>query len=51
MKELGGETGVLVAWTSPRRVGELKQGSNPHIKAVVWVREEAFKAESQAADL
>ena len=51
MKELGGETGVLVAWTSPRRVGELKQGSNPHSRAIAWVRGEIFKAESETADL
>ena len=32
-------------------MGELKQGSNPHIGAIVWVRGETFKAESEAADL
>jgi len=37
MKERGGKTGVLL-------LGELKQGSNPHIGAVVWVRGETFKA-------
>ena len=30
---------------------ELKQGSNPHIWAVVCVREETFKAGSETADL
>ena len=32
-------------------MGELKQGSNPHIGAIVWVRGETFKAESEAAYL
>ena len=32
-------------------MGELKQGSSPHIRAIVWVRGETFKAESEAADL
>jgi len=32
-------------------VGKLKQGSNPHLGAIVWVRGERFKAESEAADL
>ena len=30
---------------------ELKQGSNPHIGAIVWVRRETFEAESETADL
>ena len=30
---------------------ELKQGSNPHIGAIVWVRAETFEAESETADL
>ena len=34
-KELGGKTGVLVGLHLPLRVGELKQGSNPHIRAIV----------------
>ena len=38
-------------WTCPQRVGELKQGSYPHIWAIVWVRGETFKAESETADL
>ena len=32
-------------------MGELKQGSNPHIGAIVRVRGETFKAESETADL
>ena len=32
-------------------MGELKQGSDPHIGAIVWVRGETFRAESEAADL
>ena len=50
-KKLGGETGVLLGWTCAWRVGELKQESNPHIGATVWVRGETFKAESETADL
>ena len=42
MKELEGKAGVLVPCTW---VGELKQGSDPHIRAIVWVRGEMFKAE------
>ena len=30
---------------------ELKNGSDPHIGATVWVRGEIFKADSEAADL
>ena len=32
-------------------MGELKQGSDPYIGAIVWVRGETFKAESEIADL
>ena len=32
-------------------MGELKQGSNLHIGATVWVRGETFKAKSETADL
>ena len=35
MKELGGKTGVLVGLDLPSLGGELKQGSNPHIRATV----------------
>ena len=30
---------------------ELKQASDPHIRVIVWVRGETFKAESETADL
>ena len=33
------------------RLGDLKQGPNPHIRTIVWVRGEIFKAESETADL
>ena len=32
-------------------MGDLKQGSDPHMGAIVWVRGETFKAESEMADL
>ena len=32
-------------------MGALKQGSNSHTGAIVWVRGETFKAESETADL
>ena len=32
-------------------MGELNQGSNPHIRAIVWIRGETFKAESETADV
>ena len=32
-------------------MGELKQGSNPHIREIVLDRKEIFKAESETADL
>ena len=51
MKELQGKTGVLVGLDLPLLVGELKQGSDPHMGAIVWVRGESFKAESETADL
>ena len=47
MQELGGKTGLDL----PSAVGELKQGSEPRIGAIVWVRGETFKAESETADL
>jgi len=31
-------------------MGELKQGSYPHIRAIVWVRGETFKGETETAD-
>ena len=51
MKELGGKQECLVGLDLPRRVGQLKQGSNPHIVATRRVRGETFEAESEAADL
>jgi hypothetical protein len=42
---------VLVGLDLPSAAGELKQGSNPHIRAIEWVRGETFKAESETADL
>ena len=32
-------------------MGEIKQESDPHIRTIVWVRREIFKAESEAVDL
>ena len=32
-------------------MGELKLGSNPHIRTIVWFRGETFTAESETADL
>ena len=32
-------------------MGQLKQGSDPHSRAIVSVRGETFKAESETADL
>ena len=43
--------GILVGLDLPSAVGKLKQGSEPHIGAIVWVRGEPFKAESETADL
>ena len=37
--------------TCTQWVGELKQASNPSIRAVVGVRRETLKAESETADL
>ena len=51
MKELRGNTGVLEGLDLLWWVGDLKQGSDPHIRAIVWVRGETFKAESETADL
>ena len=44
MKEHGGKTGGLVGL-------DQKQGSDPHSRAIVWVRGETLKAESETADL
>ena len=42
---------MLVGLDLPEAVGELKQGSNPHIRAAVSVRGETLKAESETTDL
>ena len=49
MKELGGKTGVLVGLDL--QMEELKQASDPHIRAIVRVRGETFKVESETAGL
>ena len=38
-------------WTCPWWGGVLKQGSDPHLGTIVWVRGETFKAMSETADL
>ena len=42
---------MLVVLTCPQQVGGLKQGSHPHTGAIVWVRGETFKAESETPAL
>ena len=51
MKELG-EKNRSVSRTGPTLGGwgELKQGSDPHIRATVLVRGGTFKAKSETAD-
>ena len=51
MNEVGAKEESKYDWTCPWQVGELKQGSDPHIRAIVWDRGETFEAESEAADL
>ena len=51
MKELGEKTGVLVGLDLPLVGGELMQEFDPYIRAIVWVRGETFKAESETTDL
>ena len=51
MKDLGGKTGVLVGPDLPLAGWEMKQGSDPHIRAIGQVRGETLKAEREAADL
>ena len=43
MKELGGKTGVLVVLDLPSAGRELKQGSNPHIGAIVESEEKPLR--------
>ena len=42
---------MLAGLDLPRWVGELKQGSVPHIGATVSVRGETFKADSETANM
>ena len=42
---------MLVGLDLPDVWGELKQGSDPHIRAIVRIRGEIFKAETETADL
>ena len=51
MKELRGENQCQQDWTCPQQVGELKQGFDPQIEAIKWVRGETFETESEVADL
>ena len=51
MKELGRETGVLVGPDLPSVGEETEARVKTHSGAIVWVREETFKAESETADL
>ena len=51
MKEPGGKTEVLVGLDLPSAGGGTEAGSDPHIGAIVSVRGETFKAESETADL
>ena len=51
MKELGGKTGVLTGLDLPSVGGGTEAGVKSHIRAIVWVRGETFKAGSETADL
>ena len=44
MKEGGEKKDSYQDWTCTRGVGDLKQRSDTHIKAIVWDRGEAFEA-------
>ena len=46
-----GKTGVLAGLHLPSAGGELKQGPEPHIRAIVRVRGETFKPESETGGL
>ena len=50
-KELRGKTGVLVGLYLPSVGWGTKAGVDPHIRVIVRVKGEAFKAESKMADL
>ena len=51
MKEPGGKTGVLLGLDLPSVCGGAEAGIWPHIGAIVGVRGETFKAESETAHL
>ena len=51
MKELGGKRRGLVGLDLPLAGGGTEAGVQSPIWAIVWVRGETFKAESEAADL
>ena len=51
MKELGGETVVLLRMDLPLVGGGIEAGVETDIGAIVWVRGETFEAESETADL
>ena len=51
MKELGGKTGVLVGLDLHLAAGGTEAGVSPHMVAIIWVRGETFKSESETADL
>ena len=51
MKELGGNTRVLVGLDLPSASGGIEAGVSPHIGAILWVKGKTVKAESETADL
>ena len=51
MKELGGKPGVLVGLDLPSAGAGTEAGIGSHIRAIVWVRGETYKAESETAAL
>ena len=51
MKELGGKIGVLVGMDLSAACGAPETGVWSYTRAIVWVRGETFKAESERADL
>ena len=50
-KELGGKRECQQDWTCPQGLGDLKQVSDLHMGATVWIRGETLQAESQTVDL
>ena len=51
MKERGEKTGVVLRLDLPSVGGGTEAGVHPHTGAIVLVRGETFKAESETADL